>query len=443
VRRIPGLAPRFAAWRILHDVRHGVPFDVALKRALRDFEPEDRRLAHELAAGVFRQRSALDRALAPAIDRGIKSVRPDMLDALRIGAFQLLYLDKVPRHAAVQTTVGVVRRIGGRRVAGFVNAVLRQVADTGRSAVATVDGAEPPEPMAPSERLAEKHSHPAWLVARWIAEFGEADTERLLEWNNTTPGLALQPARWGLAQLEAALDRAGVPHERAPENGGLIVRGRRPTELPGFADGGFYIQDPAQSLVMRFADPPAGGLAFDPCAAPGGKALALARSSRLVVAADRQRRRMHRLRDNVERAAQGPIALLIADASRPPLQEADLVLLDAPCLGTGTFARNPDARWRVSAGALTTLAAQASSFLDAQADIVRPGGWLLFATCSLEPEENREQIDAFLSRDPRFRREPTTTVPSRLLTSDGDLMILPQRDAMDGAYAARMRKISA
>ena len=125
--RVPGLAPRFAAWRVLHDVRHGVPFDVALRRAIQDLEPDDRRLAHELAAGVFRQRSHLDRSLGAAVERGLASVRADTLDVLRLGAFQLLHLDKVPSHAAVQTTVGVARRLGGRRIAGFVNAVLRRV----------------------------------------------------------------------------------------------------------------------------------------------------------------------------------------------------------------------------------------------------------------------------------------------------------------------------
>jgi 16S rRNA (cytosine967-C5)-methyltransferase len=128
VAGIPGLESRFAAWRILHDVRHGVPFDTALARAIKDLEPDDTRLAHELAAGVFRHRSELDRALEPAVARGIGSVRPDTLDLLRLGAFQLRSLDRVPAHAAVQTTVAVARRLGGARVAGFVNAVLRKLA---------------------------------------------------------------------------------------------------------------------------------------------------------------------------------------------------------------------------------------------------------------------------------------------------------------------------
>jgi 16S rRNA (cytosine967-C5)-methyltransferase len=134
---------------------------------------------------------------------------------------------------------------------------------------------------------------------------------------------------------------------------------------------------------------------------------------------------------------------VLADAMRPPVREADAVVLDVPCLGTGTFARKPDARWRVTDAALQHLATQAAGFLEVAAEIVTPGGLLLFATCSLEPEENQHQIDGFLARDGRFRREPSAAVPDEFLTPSGDLMILPQRHGMDGAYAARLRRVAA
>jgi 16S rRNA (cytosine967-C5)-methyltransferase len=439
MRRTPGLAPRFAAWRVLHDVRHGVPFDTAFRRAIRDLEPDDKRLAHELAAGVFRNRSALDAFIAPAVSRGIRSVRADTLDALRIGAFQLLELDRVPAHAAVETTVGVARRLGGRRVAGFVNAVLRGLSDRVEQARPA-----PSEPdRNPVDELAQTLSHPPWLVERWVARFGVDATRELLRWNNAHPPLVLQPARWSAEELERALDRAGVPWTRAPHETGWIVRARRPAELPGYADGGFFVQDPAQTLAARYFDVPRGALLYDACAAPGGKALALGRAARLVVAADRQRSRMRRLVENIRRAGTGSIVPLVADANRPPIRAADAVLLDVPCLGTGTLARNPDARWRVSEPALRSLAHQAAGFLAAAAEVVEPGGLLLFATCSLEPEENELQVDRFLTADARFAREPSRTVPDRFLTPAGDFMTLPQRDAMDGAYAARLRKRSA
>jgi len=186
---------------------------------------------------------------------------------------------------------------------------------------------------------------------------------------------------------------------------------------------------------------PAGGAVFDPCAAPGGKAVALSHGARLLIAADRRAGRARRLRENLDRAGGDHVAVLVADAAAPPVRPCDTVLLDVPCLGTGTFARHPDARWRVTAAALDALAAQAARLLSAQAEIVRPGGLLVFATCSLEPEENELQVEAFLAADPRFRREPSA-FPAELLTPAGDLLLLPQRHGTDGAYAARLRRVA-
>jgi len=435
--RVPGLAPRFAAWRVLHDVRHGVAFDVALRRAIRDLEPDDKRLAHELAAGVFRRRTDLDLTLGAVVDEGLKSVRADTLDVLRLGAFQLLHLDRVPPHAAVQTTVGVARRLGGRRIAGFVNAVLRRLGNRG-AALGTRHSA-----LGPSATPAATTNHPDWLVDRWIARFGEDETRRLLQWNDTRPRLVLQPAGRTRAELEAMLRAAGVNYQLAPFGFGLEVDARRPTELPGFAAGAFFVQDPAHQLVAQFLAADPGAWIYDACAAPGGKALALAQRGHFVIAAERQRARTRRLAENAARAVHGRIAVIQADLTRAPIRQIPVVVLDVPCLGTGSLARNPDARWRVDPSALGRLVLQAGAFLQSAAATVEPGGLLLFATCSLEPEENEEQIARFLTEDRRFRREPppVTTVPPEVLTEHGDLLVLPQRHGTDGAFAARLRKI--
>jgi 16S rRNA (cytosine967-C5)-methyltransferase len=433
---VQGLAPRTAAWRILHDLHRGIPFELARERELGQLSDADRRLAHEVAAGVLRHRSTLDAALAPHLKQGTEGVRDDLLEILRLGAYQLLFLERVPRHAAVDTAVALGRRIGGAHVGGFINAVLRKVAEVGRMG-RREDGRT-------GDALAAEYSHPEWLVTRWVARFGAADTERLLQANNTRPLLVIQPARWNLEALIASLDAQGIRWRPAPYDAGLVVEGRSPRELPGLATGAWYVQDPAQALVLRYTAIPEGARLFDACAAPGGKAIGLARHAGLLVAADIRPSRAGRLRKNLERTGAEPAFVLVADAAAPPVRPFDAVLLDVPCLGTGAFARHPDARWRVRPEALATLTGRAARLLRAQAELVRPGGLLVFSTCSLEPEENELQVEAFLAEDRRFRREPPSpakALPAELVTPVGDLFLLPHRHGTDGAFAARLRRV--
>jgi 16S rRNA (cytosine967-C5)-methyltransferase len=415
-------------------VRRGVPFDLALERGLRALPDIDRRLAHELSAGVLRQEAELDRVLSPLIPRGMGTVDARIRDVLRLGAYQLRHLERVPPHAAVTTAVDLARETAGERVTGFVNAVLRRLPREGEPAATTVRRPDP-------ERLAAKWSHPEWLVARWLARFGHDDTERLLSWNNQHPPLVVQPARLSSEELQEKFTAAGVRYFPAPFDAGLVVEESKPDRLPGYADGWFLVQDPSQALVARFAGVPPGAVVLDACAAPGGKTLGLSATARLVIAADLARRRLPRLRENVARAGRENIRVLLADAADPPIRPVDFVLLDAPCLGTGTFARHPDARLRVQPEALDRLAQEQAMLLDALATRVRPGGVLCYATCSLEPEENAGQIAAFLSRNPAFRRE---SISGDFPLSDaGDLEALPHRDGMDGAYAARLVRTGA
>ena len=290
------------------------------------------------------------------------------------------------------------------------------------------------------EEWAEEFSHPPWLVERWLERFGPEETAALLQWNNTRPRLVLQPAREGLDELVRSWREAGIEATPAPFGAGLVTDRTRPQELPGFAGGAFLVQDPAQALLAWYADLPPDTTLYDACAAPGGKTITLGRTAARVVAGDVSRARVGRLAGNLRRAGSGREHPIVADARRPPVRSADAVLLDAPCLGTGTFARNPDARWRVSAEALAGLEARQAELLDGVAEVVAPGGLLVYATCSLEPEENRLQVDRFLVRHPEFRREPSDTFPAALTSPEGDLMILPQRHHMDGAFAARLRR---
>ena len=179
---------------------------------------------------------------------------------------------------------------------------------------------------------------------------------------------------------------------------------------------------------------------YDACAAPGGKTIAFGRAAAGVVAADVTGARVQRLARNLRRAGSGREYLIVADARRPPIRGAAAVLLDAPCLGTGTFARHPDARWRVTLEALADLTVRQAELLEGTAGAVAPGGLLVYSTCSLEPEENEQQVDRFLSAHPEFGRESNGAFPAALSSPRGDLMILPHRHHMDGAYAARLRR---
>jgi len=425
-----GLPARRAAMEVLLAVRQGEPFENALARSLASLPEPDKRLAHELAAGVLRRQSDLDARLIPLVRHGWGNVEPALREVLRIGAYQLVALDRVPEHAAVSTAVDLARAMGGSKAAGFVNALLRKVG--GRAAA-------PSLAIDPAAHFAAVHSHPDWLVARWLQRYGPDDTVTLMEWNNTPPSLVLQPAREDDAMLEARWRAAGLEPRRATLAGWLSPA-RKPAEVPGFAEGAFLVQDPAHALVAAFAGVDRGMTTYDACAAPGGKSIALGRNGGMVVSGDRKLDRVRRLAQNLARAGSGREHAVVADALHPPLASADIVLLDAPCLGTGTFARHPDARWKVSAEALLRLARRQGELLQACADVVRRGGWLVYATCSLEPEENENQIEALLARDARFERDPGDAVPAELLTARGDLQLLPFRHGTDGAYAARLRR---
>ncbi len=413
-------------------MREGRPFDLALGPALERLGEADRRLAHEMAAGVLRRQTVLDSRLTPLVSRGLNRLAPELLDVLRLGAFQLTALDRVPVHAAVDTSVALAKETVGEKASGLVNAVLRRLSRTATSPAETPNGS--------AAQLAEAYSHPLWLVERWLERYGAAETELLLQWNNRRPRLVLQPARVPLGELERQWRAAGIAAEPAPFGAGLVTDRARPQALPGFDQGAFIVQDPGQALLAWFADLPPGSAVYDASAAPGGKTISLGRDAALVVAGDVNRARARRLRENLARAGSGREYVVVADARHPPVRSADAVLLDAPCLGTGSFARHPDARWRVTPAALAELAGLQERLLDGAAEAVGQDGLLLYSTCSLEPEENERQVERFLERHPDFQREPSDTFPATLLTAKGDLMILPQRDAMDGAYAARLRR---
>ncbi|MBI4499788.1 MAG: 16S rRNA (cytosine(967)-C(5))-methyltransferase RsmB [Gemmatimonadetes bacterium] len=417
-----GRAAREAALQILSAVRAGAPFAAALDSALGSLDERDRSLAHEIAAGVLRSQTVLDRRLQPLVTGNWRRVPDSLRDVLRIGAYQLSDLDRVPAYAAVETSVDLARAHVGARAAGLVNAVLRKLS-------ATREATSPSDAAGGHGSLAATHSHPEWLVERWVARFGAARTRALLEHNNQRPPLVIQPLRWSAERLAGALAGGGIAFDPVPGGLGFTVRGgERVARLPGFEAGAFVVQDPAQARVVQFTDFPAGSLIWDACAAPGGKSLVLAQRHR-VIASDLKPDRLRKLRAAADRAAPG-LAIFAADARTAPLRAAstDAILLDAPCSATGTLARHPDARWRLSPRRIALMARLQAELLEGVAVVLRPGGTLVYATCSLEPEENDAQVNAFLEKHAEYRR-----------TAD-DLVVFPPDSGSDGAYAARLER---
>lgn len=427
---------RVAAADTLADLRTGLLLDAAFDRRVASLDARDRRWTQELVWGTLRRRGWLDHVLAPRVRGGIARLDGDLADLLRLGTYQLFHMGSVPPYAAIAQTVELAKQRHGLGASKLVNAVLRRL-DRERDTLA------PPLPADPVEALAVEHSHPRWLVARWVARWGADGTRALLEANNREAPLIIRP--WGVVreQLEAMLESSGVHVDDAPLvpdslhlGGGTLL-----TALGAFQQGLCFVQDPAATLVTQYAAIPAGSRVADLCAAPGGKTVELARTAAHVTAADASETRLGRLRDTLARLEIGNVSVVTADARDGGLGTFDAVLVDVPCTGTGTFRRHPDARWRLRASDLAVMAATQRAVLRAAAETVAPGGLLIYSTCSLEPEENDAQVEAFLADHPEWTLEPPPegAVPATVLDA-GRLRVLPQRHGTDGAFAARLRR---
>jgi 16S rRNA (cytosine967-C5)-methyltransferase len=277
-------------------------------------------------------------------------------------------------------------------------------------------------------------------VSRW----GVAETQKLLEANNREAPLVARPYHIVREQLEAMFETAGVHVDEAPLVRDSILLSSPVsslTELGPFRQGLFHLQDPASTLVTQYAAIPSGVTVADLCAAPGGKSVELSRSAGLVASSDLSFSRLQRVIENIKRLEIPTMHAYVADARMPAIRPVDVVLVDAPCTGTGTFRRHPDARWRLRVSDLAVMSSLQRAVLSGAAQVVKPGGLLVYSTCSLEPEENDEQIERFLAENPDFQLEPPAAgvVPSSVLDG-GMLRVLPQRHGTDGAFAARLRR---
>ena len=392
------------------------PLEQALD-ALPAMAPRDRAAGHRLAAAVLRRLGTLDAVLETRLRRA----PPDAVrHVLRIGAAGLLLLE-TPAHAAVATAVALARRRGLASFAGLINAVLRRIAVEGAGALDRLDG----------PRL----DTPAWLWASW----GEA-ARAIAEAHQHEAPLDLT-----LAPLTLAPGATSVAGEILPTGSVRLPPGTRVADLPGYAEGAFWVQDAAAALPARLLAPRPGERVADLCAAPGGKTAQLAAAGAVVTAVDRDPARLERLRENLARLRL-PATILAADATDwTPPEHFDAVLLDAPCSATGTIRRHPDVAQLKRPRDLPALAAQQDRLIAAAARMLRPGGRLIYAVCSLQPEEGRERVHASLAalplRHDPFRPAELPGLPEAL-SSDGFLRTHPGmwsgRGGLDGFFGARL-----
>lgn len=428
---------RVLAADVATDLRSGDMLDGAFERRAAALDARDRRWAQELLYGMLRQRARIDALLSERVRGGLARLDPDLTDLLRLGVYQLLHMGSVPAYAAIAQTVELAKRRHGLGASKLANAVLRRL-DRERDALVM------PAATDPLESLALEYSHPRWLIARWVARWGAEDTAQLLAANNTEAPLTIRPYGVVREQLEAMLEAAGVHVRDAPlARDSLELSGTGSlVELGVFQQGLFFMQDAASTLVTQYAALPAGARVADLCAAPGGKSLELARTASIVYAADRSLARLGRVQSNVRRLEARNVIALVADARAPALAPVDAVLIDVPCTGTGTFRRHPDARWRLKVSDLAVMAALQRAILRAASAVVKPGGLLVYSTCSLEPEENDAQVESFLAEHSDWRLEPPPVgaVPTTVLDA-GRLRVLPHRHGTDGAFAARLRRV--
>lgn len=427
-----GQKPREIALRVLRRAEHADEYT----ENLLDFELSrqrlsgpDRGLVQELVYGITRARAALDWL----IDRKTegRQQRPDLRNLLRLGLYQLFWLDRIPDHAAVHETVELAREFGYGSQAGFINAMLRGY---GREKEAT-------QKLLAELKLTDPAigwSQPAWLVEKWLQRFGPEDTQKLLAWNNAAPATfaRLNTTRTDAEKIipqwrDELVEYDFFNRDWFPELMMFKLKGHPPLEtLPSFRQGLFYVQDPSTLLAVKMLDPQPGERILDACAAPGGKATYIAQmigSSGLVVARDISEDRLRLIKENCTRLG---FKTVETDLTHEPKLKFrfDRILVDAPCSNTGVMRRRVDLRWRIRSDEIERLRVAQLDILRKAAAQLATKGTLIYSTCSLEPEENREVVKSFLEAERGFK-----------LAEEREL--IPFKDGVDGAYVAKLVRV--
>ncbi len=449
---------RDLAARIVHQTLSGDELAeqlIAAQCRRRPLEPSARAFLRELVFGTLRHKGSLDAVIARFSEAPLKRIERRLLSILRVGLYQMLFLDEVALEVAVDAAVSEAKRKLSRRAGGFANGILRAIGRSLERLDATPEAVDPTrwlpigvtgsgilfdrsvlsDPDTPAMHLADRWSMPVEMVSRWLEVFGPENTERIAGASNRRPTVGLRACAksGGVQALQIELGECGIVSRPGSVEGSLLVdnpRGLFDTEA--YRDGRFQVQDPTAQRVARALDPQPGERVLDLCAAPGGKATHLAelmQGQGELIAVDLDSIRLERLQQSCDRLGITMMDIQALDATEPlPFNDLfDRVLLDAPCSNTGVLARRVEARWRFDLRGLASRVDLQGRLLERAASMVRPGGWLVYSTCSLEPEEDRATVDQFLARHSDF-------------AFDGDEWTIPSAEGWDGGYWARIRR---
>lgn len=423
--------------------------DILLDRTLKTAQLNelDRALLTELMYGALRWRGNLDARLSRHMRRSLAKTDALIRNLLRVTAYQIFFLDKIPDYAAVNEAVDLAKRARGAKSAGFVNGVLRNLLRR---------ESNPQRSHADEENSPEQLSHPQWLLDRWIDDLGASDARALMLANNQPAPLALRvnQLKCGRAELRAHLQENGVPaRDSRWSPAGVVVESSGNVEkLPGFRAGWFQVQGESAQLIGYLVGPEPGERILDACAAPGGKSCHIAELMKdrgSVIALDISTRGLERIRDNAARLGLHSICAARADVTKDLSAEFsqpyDRILVDSPCSGLGTLRAHPEIKWRRQASDIERLSQLQTKILERVARHLKPGGVLVFSTCTLTREENDGIIENFLAEHKEFElHDAARYLPesARHMVRGGYFQALPQRDDTDGFFAARLRKAS-
>ncbi len=413
---------RETALKILYDINEkGAYSNISINRYLEAgrFKDVDRAFITELVYGTIKWKLTLDHYIEQFSSVKLKKLSPWILNILRMGAYQLFYTDRVPPSAACNESVKLAKRYGHKASGGFVNAVLRNMARSPERLKL------PDRERNLAEHLSIKYSHPGWMVKEWLDRFGEEFTEKLLDSNNRAPDLVvrvntLKTDRDGLME---ALRQEGLEVEEGKYAAEAVIIKNTVSvaRLKAFKEGLFQVQDESSMLVAHILDPRPGELVMDACSAPGGKATHIAQlmnNEGTVIARDIHEHKISIIEENASRLGINIIKAEIFDAEDTDetyIGKADRVLVDAPCTGLGIIRRKPDIKWTRSIEDRDEIVRLQMKILDAASRHVRPGGVLVYSTCTIEPRENQDVVRWFLESHPEFRiSDITHLVPGKL-----------------------------